>query len=504
MALSIENARFSEDLKKSLRNNEALLRISLALPKHPALEDLIDYVNDEVKRLVDAEGSVVLLLDEKKQEFLVLGAAYDATETEKRIKEIRFPVDQLIAGKVIKTGEPMIVSDTSVDSRIHEERDKKLGYKTKNLALVPLRTRERITGVLCAINKKKDVFEQTDLESLNTITGTVALSIENAKVSEELRKAYQEVTSLNRAKDKAINHLSHELKTPVAILSSSLNLLAKRMTALPDETWKPTLERIKRNLDRILEIQYEVDDIMEDKQQRTYGLLILLLDQCVEELSSLVAEETGREPLFQRIKDHLDKAFGPKEAEPKVLHLNQEVRGRLDSLNPLFSHRDVAVLTQLEPAPPILVPPEVLQKVVDGLIRNAIENTPDQGKIEVAVQKKGHGALLIVQDYGVGIPKEAQKRIFEGFFTTRDTMAYSSKRPFDFNAGGKGADLLRMKIFSERYHFQIHMASTRCKHLPKESDVCPGKISACPICSKTEDCHQSGGTIFTVYFPPAP
>ena len=503
VALSIENARFSEDLKKALRNNDALLRISLALPSHPVLEDLIDYVNNEVKRLVDAEGSVVLLLDEKKQEFLVLGAAYDATEMEKRIKEIRFPLDQLIAGKVVKTGESMIVSDTAVDRRIHEERDKKLGYITKNLALVPLRTRERITGVLCAINKKTGEFEQTDLESLNAITGTVALSIENARVSEELRKAYQEVTSLNRAKDKAINHLSHELKTPVAILSSSLNLLTKRMAVLPDETWKPTLDRVKRNLERILEIQYEVDDIMEDKQQRTYGLLTLLLDQCVEELSSLVAEETGREPLFQRIKDHLEKTFGPKEAEPKVLHLDQEVRARLDSLNPLYSHREVAVLAQLDSAPSILVPPEVLQKVVDGLLRNAIENTPDEGKVEVAVRKKGEGALLVVRDYGVGIPEEAQKRIFEGFFTTRDMMAYSSKRPFDFNAGGKGADLLRMKIFSERYHFQIHMASTRCKRLPKETDVCPGRISQCPFCSKTEDCHQSGGTIFTVYFPPA-
>jgi len=48
------------------------------------------------------------------------------------------------------------------------------------------------------------------------------------------------------------------------------------------------------------------------------------------------------------------------------------------------------------------------------------------------------------------------------------------------------------------------MASTRCKRLPKETDVCPGRISQCPFCSKTEDCHQSGGTIFTVYFPPAP
>jgi len=108
---------------------------------------------------------------------------------------------------------------------------------------------------------------------------------------------------------------------------------------------------------------------------------------------------------------------------------------------------------KLEAVPSIFVPAEVLHKVIDGLIRNAIENTPDEGKIEVAVQKKGQGALLAVTDYGVGIPEEAQKRIFEGFFTTRDTLAYSSKRPFDFNAGGKGADLLRMKIFSERYAF---------------------------------------------------
>ena len=503
VALSIENARFSEDLKKALRNNEALLRISLALPKHPALEDLIDYVNGEVKRLVDAEGSVVLLLDEKKQEFLVLGAAYDAMETERRIKEIRFPVDQLIAGKVVKTGEPMIVSDTSVDRRIHEERDKRLGYKTKNLALVPLRTRDHITGVLSAINKKTGEFEPADLESLNTIAGTVALSIENARVSEELRKAYQEVISLNRAKDKAINHLSHELKTPVAIVSSSLNLLTKRMAGLPEDTWKPTLERIKRNLERILEIQYEVDDIMEDKQQKTYGLLTLLLDQCVEQLSSVAAEETGREPLFQRIKDHLERVFGPKQAKAEVLDLAQEVQGRLDVLRPLFSHRDVSVVAHFDTAPAIVLPKEVLHKVIDGLIRNAVENTPDEGKIEVAVHPEGEGTFLIVRDYGVGIPEEAQKRIFEGFFTTRDTMAYSSKRPFDFNAGGKGADLLRMKIFSERYRFQIDMASTRCKHLPKESDMCPGRISQCALCSKTENCHESGGTIFTAYFPPA-
>jgi len=502
-AISVENARFAEDLKKAYRNNEALLRISMALPKYPDLEDLLDYVNDEVKRLMNSEGSVVLLVDEEKREFHVLGAAYDATDTEKRVKEVRFPMDQLVAGKVVKSGQPVIVSDTSKESHLHEERDKKLGYTTKNLLLVPLRSRDRIIGVLSAINKKEGSFDERDQELLSLIAGTVALSIENARFSEELKKAYREVSSLNRAKDKAINHLSHELKTPVSILTSSFNLLAKRMSDLPEETWKPTMERIRRNLDRILEIQYEVDDIIQNKQLKAYGLIRTLLNQCTDELATLVAEQCGEGPVVRRIRERIEEIYGTKVPVPELLDLRQVVEERLETLKPMFSHREVEILSRFEPVPPVFIPVEVLHKVVDGLVKNAVENTPDEGKIEVAVQKKGEGALLLVRDYGVGIPEEARRRIFEGFFSTRDTMAYSSKRPFDFNAGGKGADLLRMKIFSERYNFQIDMASSRCKHLPDETDVCPGRISQCPLCSQVENCHASGGTVFSLYFPPA-
>ena len=98
----------------------------------------------------------------------------------------------------------------------------------------------------------------------------------------------------------------------------------------------------------------------------------------------------------------------------------------------------------------------------------------------------------------------SQARIFEGFFTTQDTMAYSSKRPFDFNAGGKGADLLRAKIFAERHGFTIEMVSSRCRFIPAEQDVCPGRISRCRHCSRRQDCLDSGGTTFSLYFPPPP
>jgi hypothetical protein len=118
----------------------------------------------------------------------------------------------------------------------------------------------------------------------------------------------------------------------------------------------------------------------------------------------------------------------------------------------------------------------------------------------VIVRKRGAGAGLVVHDNGVGITWGDQSRIFEGFFTTHETMAYSSKRPFDFNAGGRGADLLRMKIFSERYNFKIDMVSSRCRFIPKASDICPGRISKCQFCSKKEDCYQSGETTFTLFF----
>ncbi|MGE5840706.1 MAG: PAS domain S-box protein, partial [Deltaproteobacteria bacterium] len=487
--------------KRIARNNEAMLRISMALPEYPDLEDLLYYINSEVKSLLGTEGSITILHDEIRNDLFILGAAYDDMDTEKRAREIRFSMNQLVAGEVIRTGEPMIVNDTSTNRPLHEERDRRLGYETRNLVLVPLKSSDRIIGALCAINKKEGLFDQTDVEMLSMIAGTVALSLENARFSEELKKAYREVTSLNRAKDKVINHLSHELRTPVAILSGSLNILTRRLSVLPQESWKPTLERLQRNLDRVVDIQYQVQDIMENKQYRTQGLLTSMIDQCADELETLLAEECGEKGVIRKIRKRVDELFTVKETASKELRLDQEVDKRLRQLQPLFSHRELQITTRLESTPPIFLPPDVLSKVIDGLVRNAIENTPDEGKIEIHVRKKKEGAELVVRDYGVGITEDAQRRIFEGFFTTQDTMAYSSRRPFDFNAGGKGADLLRMKIFSERYNFKMDMVSTRCRHLSKDSDVCPGRISTCPQCSKIDNCHASGGTTFTIYFP---
>ncbi|HDR14219.1 MAG TPA: GAF domain-containing protein, partial [Desulfobacteraceae bacterium] len=488
--------------KRISRSNDAMLRISMALPEYPDLQELLDYVSSEVKRLLGTEAALVTLVDEEAGELYFPGVAYDDTTTGKRVKETRFPLDQLIAGKVVKSGEPLIVSDFSTDREIHEARDRKLGYHTYNLLLVPLRSIDRTIGVIAAINKKTGDFDQTDVELLSMIATTVVLSIENARFSEEIKKAYREVSDLNRAKDKVINHLSHELKTPASVLAGSLDVLERKLSPMPDQSWKRTLERARNNVERILEIQYAVDDIMQHKHYEIRELPALLLDHCIEEMEAVINENACSPDLANRMKTRLKELLGPPMDGPHKIRLNEFTAERLETLAPKFTHRSVNIATMLEDPVEICIPEDPLKKIIDGLVKNAVENTPDEGRIEIEVVRQPEdGAVLIVKDYGVGIPDEAKPHIFEGFFTTQDTLNYSSKRPFDFNAGGKGADLLRIKVFSERYGFDIHMESTRCPHLPDSSDVCEGSISACPHCKGIEDCLKSGGTLFRLTFP---
>ena len=137
------------------------------------------------------------------------------------------------------------------------------------------------------------------------------------------------------------------------------------------------------------------------------------------------------------------------------------------------------------------------------MIRNAVENTPDGGEVQVAVCAGKAGPELEIRDTGMGITAENQQLILGNFFTAHEPLQYSTRSPYDFKAGGKGFDLLRMQIFAERYGFTIRMNSTRCRFIPTEKEECPGDAGECVPLRNADECRDTGGTTFTVQFPPA-
>lgn len=487
--------------RRNERINETLFQISSALPQYPVLEDLLDFISGEVKRLLNTDGAVVGLFDEDRKNVYFLGASFDDVSTEQQMKKAWLPLDKGEWGRLVQRGEDVVFVGPSVDPELYREFDQAMGFPTESIIMVPLEAGGDLIGALVAVNKKGEAFDPKDRKLLTMIASTVALSIVNAKFSKDLKEAYQEMASLNRAKEKIINHLSHELKTPVSVLMASLNLLKKNLHALPEDQWKVTVERAERNLRRILDIELQVEDIMMKRRYPAYPMMSFMLEQCVEELEALLAEKVGEGEVVQWLRDRLEQEFGVQESEIETIPLSGFVGERLDVLAKLHAHRDLELVRHLKTEASVSMPRDVLQKVVDGLVRNAVENTPDKGCIEVYVREAANGVELVVQDYGVGIAEENNRRIFEGYFSTQDTMDYSSKQPFDFNAGGKGSDLLRMKVFAERYGFQLSMTSSRCRFLEEEGASCPGSIDQCSSCEDGTDCLHSGGSSFTAFFP---
>lgn len=486
--------------QRAARTQHALFRISQQIHQVQGLDELLECITKEVQTLLHVGGAMVILLDEERQEFFFRVATLDNLASGQKMKEVRFPADKGVASYVYRTGQALIVPDTSRNPYFFKKVDIDAEYQTLNMLDVPLETQDRRIGVLCVVNKKDGMFDQDDVNFLRTIASAIALPIENARIHEELKRSYQEVHSLNRAKDQVIHHLSHELKTPVSVVSASLSLLQKRLSATEAQGYQRVLDRAQRNLQRILDMQYEIEDILHDKEYTTFHLLSMLLDACVDELEVLVADEFGEWNVMQRIRRRIEELFGPREAISQRIPLAQFVRKHLNALRPRFAHRTCQVIFSGEAAPVVLIPPDVLAKIVEGLLRNAVEHTPDGGRIDVTVRNSAEGAEFEVNDFGVGITPENQRLIFENYFPTYDPLQYSSRQPYDFNAGGKGFDLLRIRIFSERYHFTLQMRSQRCQYLLRPGTLCPGKVERCAFCRTPQDCIHSGGTTMIVQF----
>jgi PAS domain S-box-containing protein len=487
--------------KRTASVSQALLRISQALYQFRTLDMRLEFITREVRQLLDVEGAMVILLDEKQKEFFFREAVFDNLDTGQRMKEIRFPADKGVAGEVYRTGKPLVVNDTSQSPHFFAQVDQKASYRTRSMLDVPLVTQRRMIGVLSAVNKKEGPFTESDLALLSSVANLVALPIENAGMNEAVERSLQEVRSFNRAKNRVIHHLSHELKTPLSVLSASLNLLAKNLAALNDDRlWKNALERSQRNLQRLLDMQYKIEDLMQEKEVATHRMLTVLLDQCADELEALAAEEFGEESATDRLRRRIDWLFGPRDSKPERIRLSRFTDEYLKLLRPKFAHRRVVLETVLADDGSILVPTEVLGKVIEGLVRNAVENTPDGGTIGVAVRRGKAGPELEIQDTGTGITAENQQLIFGNFFTAYEPLHYSTRRPYDFKAGGKGFDLLRMQMFAERYDFKIRMNSTRCGFIPLDQDACPGDVDECAHLGHPDQCRETGGTVVTVQF----
>jgi sigma-B regulation protein RsbU (phosphoserine phosphatase) len=180
-SMALREASLLESTQRTLSKLSFMVEASKALNSTLDLSELLGRILEVAKSQVEAERGTLFLVDEKAHEIWSL----IAHGLEKQ--EIRLPLGKGIAGHVAQSGEIVLIPDAYADPRFNPEVDKRTGFRTRNILCLPIRNKGgQIIAALQLLNKKQGVFTSEDADFLLTLSGHMALALENAQLHQEL------------------------------------------------------------------------------------------------------------------------------------------------------------------------------------------------------------------------------------------------------------------------------------------------------------------------------
>ncbi|MEJ2728199.1 MAG: PAS domain S-box protein [Deltaproteobacteria bacterium] len=191
-------------------------------------------------------------------------------------------------------------------------------------------------------------------------------------------KNITEFKELERARERVLNHLAHELRTPLSITLASL----KRIRSSHNE--KP-LERIRRNLERLQDIQVEVEDIVKQGTPQEKPENMSFLEQVLDFLEVLEEEKSIHPEALRSLKNRIENFFRTNKSKLQNVALGDRIQKAVAAAGRLSSHRSVTLLARIKDDSRITMDPDVLDMTIKSLLKNAIENTPDGGEVLISL-----------------------------------------------------------------------------------------------------------------------
>jgi len=162
-----------------------IIEISTLINSTFDINEVLNRIMDSANRVVKAEASSLLLIDETNNTLFFQVALGDKGD---EVKKYTLKIGEGIAGWVAKYSKPLLVSDAHNDKRFFKDISKQINFKTKSILCVPLRLKDKTIGVLELINKiGADTFSIDDQSLLETFSNLAAIAIENARAYQDIK-----------------------------------------------------------------------------------------------------------------------------------------------------------------------------------------------------------------------------------------------------------------------------------------------------------------------------
>ncbi|NOZ26334.1 MAG: HD domain-containing protein [Nitrospirae bacterium] len=282
-------------------------------------------------RVLNAEAASLLLLDEATGELY-----FDVATGEKggRVKQIRLKKGVGIAGWVAEHGTPLVIHDAQSDPRFFKNADKLSGFVTRNIICVPLKTKERIIGVLEGINKKDGRFDDSDLELMETLSNFIAVAIENARLYTELKETFyataETLTETIELRDPCTGGHTKRVKHYSLIIGRYLGLTKDELEHLELAAILHDIGKIGIRDDILLKKgKLTEQEMMHMKRHSIYGAELL---QSIKQLKKIV-------PVVRNHHERYDGTGYPDGLRGEEISLMARILTVADSFDAMTTHR---------------------------------------------------------------------------------------------------------------------------------------------------------------------
>ncbi len=358
----------TSDFRDSIDEILLIQRLSTKISTALNYEDIVSELIELTRQVIPVIDCNVYVYDEEQKKFDKLSKR----SAEYLDNVLDTYIEDGIIDYVLKVKRSIVLPDinTSIDE-----------LSEKNFVIVPLVLRNEGIGVyLIHTDKKQKDFTNQILLLLSILANQTAVAVENSRNYNALLKANEELKimqaqMIQAAKLAAVGELAggiaHEINNPLQILLGHIQLM-----------------QLGRDLPKRIEIV---------KEQ-------------VEKISQIT----------RRLLNFSRKV--PEDFKFEAVNVNFAIQEMITLVSYQFKYNDIELILKLDPALPMIQGNKVyLQQVFLNIMINAKDAMPDGGKLIIETLSENGNVIVKFTDTGVGIPPEIRDKIFEAFFTTKES-----------------------------------------------------------------------------------
>ncbi len=353
----------SQDALTAERNKiDVLYRIQQQLTSSLDVDQVVrDTIIMMVEVLDATQGSVIVSDSRGEDVWRKILARRDRDEREESFVT-RKVIEEGLAGVAIRTGEPQILTDTTVDDRwIRIEEDR---ASVRSALAVPLIHREQVLGVLTLTHPQAGHFRADQLPLVSAAAGQISAALNNARLYGKLKDA-------EKTREQFLHMLTHDLRGPLAGISGCLHVLSM---SPQDEEHTLFIDMARAACKTQEQL---IDDIL-DVYKADAGLMEL-------DFSTVSLRDVGVEVM--------------------------------QNLTGAAAEHYLTLKMELPEAPCIRGDHNKLVRVLANLVSNSLKFTRKGGVYVTAeIDQEARQIAIHVRDTGLGIPSNDLEHIFDRFY----------------------------------------------------------------------------------------